>query len=304
MKSRLGLILALAALSGGCASDGEPTATEVQNQAAAAAPTASAANSADDGKFKVCADPVNPPYSTREQTGYENEIAQLFARQLGRELQYTWLPDRIGFIRNTLKAENPDGKGFKCDVVMGVPAGYDLVATTIPYLHSTYVMLIAKGRGWDDIHAPEQVAQLAAKRKKKLKIAMFDRSQGTAWLGQNNLLEQGVPYQSMTGDSEQNIAMQLAKDLGKGKIDMAIVWGPMAAYVQSQAPGKYTALNMVSSKEVRFDFAIAMGVRQADKARKQQLNQLIEANLPQIQAILSKYGIPQLALEAPKAKKD
>ncbi|NBV76055.1 MAG: ABC transporter substrate-binding protein, partial [Methylococcaceae bacterium] len=52
--------------------------------------------------FKVCADPINPPYSTKEQSGYENKIAQLFASQLGQKLEYTWLPDRIGFIRNTL----------------------------------------------------------------------------------------------------------------------------------------------------------------------------------------------------------
>ncbi len=258
-----------------------------------------------EGKFKVCADPVNPPYSTKELTGYENKIAALFADQLGQELEFTWLPDRIGFIRNTLKAENDNGEGYKCDVVMGVPAGFDLTDTTQPYFHSTYVLLIAKGRGWDDIKDSTQLANLPLERQGKLKIAMFDRGPGTEWLQKNGLLEQGVPYQSMSGDSEHNAAMQIEKDLRNKVIDMVILWGPMAGYVQSQAPkGSYIAIPMQSSPGMKFDFSIAMGVRQNDGQRKQQLNQLIENNLPKIQAIIADYNIPLLPIPVATPKDD
>lgn len=255
--------------------------------------------------FKVCADPVNPPYSTKEQTGYENKIAALFAEQLGQKLEYTWLPDRIGFIRNTLKAENDNGEGFKCDVVMGVPAGFDLTDTTKAYFHSTYVLLIAKGRGWDDITDSSQLAALPLERQEKLKIAMFDRGPGTEWLQKNGLLDQGTPYQSMTGDSEHNVAMQIEQDLRAKKIDMVILWGPMAGYVQSQAkPGSYTAIPMQSMPGIRFDFSIAMGVRQSDGTRKKQLNELIDKNLDKIQAIIAGYNIPLLPIPQPREKKD
>jgi len=256
-------------------------------------------------KFRVCADPLNPPYSTKEQTGYENKIAALFAEQLGQELEYTWLPERIGFIRNTLKAENDNGEGFKCDVVMGVPAGYDLTDTSKPYFHSTYVLLIAKGRGWDDIKDSAQLANLPLDRQEKLKIAMFDRGPGTEWLQKNGLLEQGIPYQSMTGDSEHNTAMQIEKDLRAKKIDMVILWGPMAGYVQSQAPkGSYIAIPMQSSPGLKFDFSIAMGLRQGDNKRKQQLNDLIDKNLDKIQAIIASYDIAVLPIPAETGKKD
>lgn len=256
-------------------------------------------------KFRVCADPLNPPYSTKEQGGYENKIAALFAEQLGQELEYTWLPERIGFIRNTLKAENENGEGFKCDVVMGVPAGYDLTDTTKPYFHSTYILLITKGRGWDDIKDSSQLANLPLARQEKLKIAMFDRGPGTEWLQKNGLLEQGVPYQSMTGDSEHNVAMQIEKDLRGKAIDMVILWGPMAGYVQSQAPkGSYTAIPMPSSAGVKFDFSIAMGVRQGDNQRKEQLNALIDKNFEQIQSIIGSYQIPLLPIPAEPGKKD
>ncbi|MDT4290446.1 quinoprotein dehydrogenase-associated putative ABC transporter substrate-binding protein [Methylomonas sp. MO1] len=256
-------------------------------------------------KFRVCADPLNPPYSTKEQTGYENKIAALFAEQLGQELEYTWLPERIGFIRNTLKAENDNGEGFKCDVVMGVPAGYDLTDTSKPYFHSTYVLLIAKGRGWDDIKDSAQLANLPLDRQEKLKIAMFDRGPGTEWLQKSGLLEQGTPYQSMTGDSEHNTAMQIEKDLRAKKIDMVILWGPMAGYVQSQAPkGSYIAIPMQSSPGLKFDFSIAVGLRQGDNKRKQQLNELIDKNLDKIQAIIASYDIAVLPIPADTGKKD
>ncbi|MCQ8128723.1 quinoprotein dehydrogenase-associated putative ABC transporter substrate-binding protein [Methylomonas rivi] len=256
-------------------------------------------------KFRVCADPLNPPYSSKDLSGYENKIAALFAEQLGQQLEYMWLPARIGFIRNTLKAENDNGEGYKCDIVMGVPAGYDMAETTQPYFHSTYVLLIAKGRGWDDITDPAQLANLPLERQETLKIAMFDRGPGTAWLQKNGLLEQGLPYQSMTGDSEHNAAMQIDKDLRAGLIDMVILWGPMAGYVEAQSPkGSYTALEMKSTPDMKFDFSIAMGVRHGDNRRKQQLDELIAKNLQQIQSIIGSYQIPLLPIPAQPAAKD
>jgi len=252
-------------------------------------------------KFKVCADPLNPPYSTKNKDGFENKIAELFARELGQALEYTWFAQRIGFIRNTLTAPvnewDASGDEFKCDIVMGVPAGYDLTLTTAPYYKSTYVLLIAKGRGWDDIKDAAQLTELPLQRQEALKIAMFDRGPGTTWLQHFGLLDQGIPYQSMSGDSENNTAMQIDKDLKAKKIDMVILWGPMAAYVASQSPkNSYSIIPMKSTPGIKFDFAMAMGVRNGDKARKAQLDKLIETKADKIQEIIASYGIPLLPL--------
>ena len=210
-------------------------------------------------KFKVCADPLHPPYSTKKQDGFENKIAALFARELGQTVEYTWFPERIGFIRNTLNAMVGDTEEYKCDIVMGVPAGYERTLTTKPYYHSTYVLLIAKSRGWDDITSADQLADLSLQRQQSLRIAMFDRGPGTAWLKNAGLLDQGIPYQSMSGDNENNTAMQIEKDLRGGKIDMVILWGPMAGYVVSQSPANsYTVIPMTSSPGIKFDFSIIL----------------------------------------------
>jgi quinoprotein dehydrogenase-associated probable ABC transporter substrate-binding protein len=247
-------------------------------------------------KFRVCADPLNPPYSSKQQDGYENKIASLFALQLNQEIEYYWFPQRIGFVRNSLKAKLDNSDLYKCDVIMGVPTGFDFTATTDSYYRSNYVLLIAKGRGWDNISIPEQLRSLPLKKQASLKIAMFDRGPGTAWLQDSGLLEQGVPYQTMTGDNENNTAMMIAKELQIGNIDMVIIWGPMAGYIMSQAPKNYKMLPMKSSLNIKFDYSMAMGIRYADKQRKAQLNELIKTNKEKIATILKSYYIPLLKI--------
>lgn len=259
--------------------------------------------------FKVCADPLNPPYSSKNQEGFENKIAELFAKELGQTLEYTWFPQRIGFIRNTLTApvddKEVDSKNFKCDVVMGIPEGSDMVLTTQPYYRSTYVLLIAKGRGWDDITDTKQLVLMPYQRQEKLQIAMFDRSPGTVWMQKNGLLDQGVPYQSMSGDENNNVAMQLDKDLQAKKIDMVIVWGPLAAYIISQSPkDSYKVIPMESSQGIQFEFSMAMGVRNGDKDRKATLDKLIRSNAAKIKQIMEDYGIPLLPIPKESKKKD
>src|SRR5437762_5955963 len=95
-------------------------------------------------QFRVCADPENLPFSNRRLEGFENKIASLIAKELGASPSYVWWGQRRGFIRNTMNASL---KEARCDVVIGVPAGYDLVRTTTPYYRSSYVFVYPKGKG-------------------------------------------------------------------------------------------------------------------------------------------------------------
>src|SRR5260221_11064950 len=76
--------------------------------------------------LRVCADPNNMPFSTDRGEGFENRLAELLADELRKGLSYSWYPQATGFVRNTLAAH-------KCDVIMGVPQGEDLVQVTNPY---------------------------------------------------------------------------------------------------------------------------------------------------------------------------
>lgn len=84
--------------------------------------------------LRVCADPNNLPFSNRQEQGFENKLAELFAAQLGAKLEYTWWTEREAFLKNALEAG-------RCDLVVGLPASLPSVATTRPYYQSTYVFV-------------------------------------------------------------------------------------------------------------------------------------------------------------------
>jgi quinoprotein dehydrogenase-associated probable ABC transporter substrate-binding protein len=249
-------------------------------------------------RFKVCADPNNQPYSDSKGQGFENKIAELLAKAVGKKLEYTWFPQRMGFIRNTLKAQIPDSEEYKCDVIMGLPTGAELVATTKPYYRSTYALVYAKGRGWDDLKSAADLDGLAEARKARLKMAMFDGSPATTWLLNHHLVEYSTPFQSMDADATISTAQRLEKDMLAGKLDMAIVWGPMAGYLQHHNKGgMFELIPMKPEKDVRFEFPISMGVRIPDKERKAELDGLIESHAQEIEAILKQYRVPLAASE-------
>jgi ABC-type amino acid transport substrate-binding protein len=112
-------------------------------------------------------------------------------------------------------------------------------------------------------------------------------------------VDQGVPYRMLSADPEQYPGQLIEKDLARGLVDVAMVWGPIAGYFAQrvQAP----ALQVVPLKSepgVQFDYPMAMGVRYGERAWKQQIEGLIEAKRPEIQAILASYAVP-LVEEAP-----
>ena len=94
-------------------------------------------------ELTVCADPSNLPYSNAREQGFENDLAQLVAHDLGRTVRYVWAPQRGAFLRKTLNAG-------RCDVVMGVPSAIDEAKTTRPYYRSTYVFVSRHDRHLQD----------------------------------------------------------------------------------------------------------------------------------------------------------
>lgn len=260
---------------------------------AAQAPDQPAAGPGQDGVLRVCQDPNNLPFSNRSQAGFENKIAALFAEQLGWKLETTWFPQRIGFIRNTLRAKQEGRDGYKCDLVTGVPAGFDMAATTRPYYHSSYALVYVKGRGLDGVRDLDGLLALPAAQRDKLRFGVFTASPFGDWLLANTLMKQVEWYQIQSGDAEQYPGQIVERDLAQGKIDVAFVWGPIAGYfAQTTRSAPIVAVPLVSRPGMKLDFDIAMAVRHGDKAFRERIDRLIAANQDQINAILTQYGVP------------
>jgi mxaJ protein len=245
--------------------------------------------------LRVCGDPNNLPFSNARQEGFENALAALLARDLGWDLEYTWFPQRMGFIRNTLKKKDPVTGRFACDLVMGLPVGFDLAATTTPYYRSTYALVFARGRGLDGVRTPDDVLKLDPAVLRSLRFGVFGRTPPSEWLLRHGLMQQAVPYQIQTGDPEQYPGEVIEKDLAAGKIDVALIWGPIAGYFATKrAALPMTVVAFPTGEGIRYDFGVSMGVRKGDEAWRQRIERFIEENRPAIQAILAEYGVPQL----------
>lgn len=255
----------------------------------AGAPLSSAAEQ--EGVLRVCADPNNLPFSNRAGQGFENKIAEVLAKDLGWKLEYTWFPQRMGFIRNTLRAREGEG-GYKCDLVMGVPAGYELTATTPPYYRSVWAMVYAKGRGLEDIKTPEDLIKLDPEKLKSLKLGVFAQTPPVDWLLKNKLFDQAITYTRQSADPEEYPGQIIERDLATGKVDAAFVWGPIAGYFAKKSSVPMNVAPFSPEDEIQFDYPIAMGVRRGEKEWKEKIESLIERNRGEIQNILNAYNVP------------
>ncbi len=238
--------------------------------------------------FRVCADPNNLPYSNDKLEGFENKIAALFAKDLGTTATYTWWPDRRGFIRNTLRAN-------QCDVVIGVPNGYDQVRWTTPYYRSSYAFVFVKEgkfrvRSWDD------------ERLRHARIGVIAATPPADALIKKDLMGNVAAYR-LTIDYTTEYPGKIVDDVAAGKIDLAIVWGPVAGYFAKKAavPVEVVAVPPLEGVPVPFTYAISMGVRKRDKDRQEQLEALLRKHETQIRTILVEYGVP--LVEGPLVRK-
>lgn len=269
--------------------------------AAAALALAGAAASAQEAPrkaLKVCQDPNNLPFSNERGEGIENRIAEVFGKALGLPVTYYAFPQRMNFIRNTLRYKLP-GQDYPCDVVLGVPAGFEQVSATKPYYRSTYALVYASGRGLDGVASGEQFLALDRERLGKLRIGLYDRSPASAWLAKHGLVDSGVPYPILSPDPDNYPGQMLERDLAGGKLDAAIVWGPIAGFVAQRVKApKLVVVPLASEPGVKFDYAIAMGVRYGEREWKQQVEQLIDSHQGEIRQILQSYGVPLLETDA------
>lgn len=242
--------------------------------------------------FRVCQDPNNLPFSNTNAEGIENKIAEVFGKALGLPVTYYSFPQRLAFIRNTLRYKLP-GQDYPCDVVMGVPAGFDQVSVTKPYYRSTYALIYAPGKGLDHVKTGEDFLKTDRAVLGKLRIGLYDRSPASAWLSKHGLVDSGVPYQIMNADPAQYPGEIIEKDLAAGKIDAAVVWGPIAGFFAKRVKSpQLTVVPLRSEPGVKFDFEMAMGVRYGEREWKQQIESLIESKKPEIAAILKDFGVP------------
>jgi quinoprotein dehydrogenase-associated probable ABC transporter substrate-binding protein len=232
--------------------------------------------------LRVCADPRNLPFSNDKGEGFENRLGELFAEKLQKKLDYTYFPQAAGFVRMTLAAH-------RCDVIMGFPQGGDLVQGTNPYYRTAYALVARQGSGLDE------VATLGDQRLKGKHIGIVAGTPPATNMAVNGLMADARSYPLMIDTRLDSSAEAMINDLTSGKIDAAILWGPMAGFYAGKAsPPLHVTPLVKETAGPKLAYRIGMGVRPADQNWKRQLNRLIQENQPAINKILLDFGVPLL----------
>jgi len=239
-------------------------------------------------ELRVCADPDNLPFSNRKLEGFENRIASLLAREMHATVRYTFKPQRRGFVRRTLNAK-------ECDLVIGVPAGYDEALATRPYYRSTYVFVYPAGKDW-------QIRSFDDPALRQLRIGVHAYAKD----GANSPPAQALARRGMGGnvvgftqaDEEpgESPPARIVRAVAEGEIDVGIVWGPFGGYFAKRQERKLEVVPVSPAIDPPFPFVfdIAMGVRRGDVAFKRELEEILDRKQSDIRRILEEYDVPLL----------
>jgi quinoprotein dehydrogenase-associated probable ABC transporter substrate-binding protein len=241
------------------------------------------------GVLRVCADPNNLPFSNNRLEGFENKLAELLAHDLGERVEYTWWAQRRGFFRNTLKAG-------MCDVVIGVPAGFEMALTTKPYYRSTYVFLSRKDR-----HLGVKSFDDPLLKELRIGVQIIGDDQSNAppahALTRRNIVD-NVKGFTLYGDySQHDPPARIVDAVAKGDIDLAIVWGPLAGYFAKQSRVAMDVVPVspqIDQPFLPFVFDISMGVRRGDQELRDRLDEILDRRRPEVERILQDYGVPRV----------
>jgi quinoprotein dehydrogenase-associated probable ABC transporter substrate-binding protein len=243
--------------------------------------------------LRITADPNNLPFSNEKREGFENKIADVIAKELGAEIQYSWRAQRRGFFRETLKED-------RADLVLGVPAHFEMALPTSPYYRSSYVFVYRKDRNLN-IHSLDD----SALHKLKIGVQMIGNDETNTppahALAHRGIVDNVVGY-TLYGDyREPNPPARIIDAVVKGDIDVAVVWGPLGGYFakQQKTPLEVAPVSPAADPNLPFTFSIAMGVRKNDNALRDELNGVLDRKRAEIDAILEQYGVPRVA-EPPK----
>jgi len=237
--------------------------------------------------LRVCSDPGNLPFSNIRGEGFENQLALWVGHDLGRKVEFVWWPQRVRFIEKRLKAG-------QCDLVMGVPSGWDLMTTTTPYYRSSYVFISRTDR-----HL--QLRSLHDAPLHNLKIGLhvigdeMEAVPPARELAANGMMKNIVGYSIYGRPLKENPEAELISAVARGDIDVAVAWGPTAGYFASLSPVPLQLATICQATRRTFwplYFDISVGVRRGDQTLLRQVNGVIANRKSEISTLLRKYHVP------------
>ncbi|MFK7893206.1 MAG: substrate-binding domain-containing protein [Granulosicoccus sp.] len=231
--------------------------------------------------LRVCADPNNMPFSNKALEGLENKVITLLAEKLGKEVRYTWFPQSVGFVRNTLRLR-------QCDLISGITTTSEKVQNTNPYYHSAYTIVHR-----EDLQPP--IISMSDPRLKEMRIGIVAGTPPADLLATNGLLSDIKPYHLVADTRRNTPAKNAVDDVASGETDVAFVWGPIAGYFASQHSVELRVTPLLEEDaRIRMNYRVSMAVRFNEVDWKREVNAALADIQPQINEVLAEYQVPLL----------
>lgn len=239
------------------------------------------ASRSDAWELRACAPPQSLPFSDINEAGFENRIAEILADELGAELTYDW----VAFTPDLVNLHFAEGT---CDVILGVPDGFEQVANTLTYYQSPYVSVYRADSGFD-------IESLDDPELADLDIGI----QGAGTPPHAALLQRGLSgnITHIYGDSlmSDDRHASLVNAVEAGEVDIGFGWGPAIGYWGARSEHELVIRPVEPQFEPPSSFQsipMTMGVRRNDLALRDLLSRAIVARWDDIQAVLADFNVP------------
>ncbi|RFC63516.1 methanol oxidation system protein MoxJ [Fulvimarina endophytica] len=297
MNTRFSIIPVLALLASTGLSSAETPKPNIVAPAPMPATATGPSETSESGTLKVCASTKEAPFSTADEDGFENRIAAILAKAMGRELDYQWV-DRpaIYLVRDGLDKKT-------CDVLMGVDSGDDRLLTSEPYYRSAYAFVSEasddfSGTRWQDAGG-DGLSRFATRLYSPAGTML--KYSGKY---EDNLayLYSLIDFKSRRNQYLDVPADRLVQEVRAGNADLAIAFAPEVARYVKQSDGKLRLsliendLELQNGQTVDLQYSQSIATRRGDDELMKEINEALAASREEIAAVIAEEGIPSLPL--------
>jgi mxaJ protein len=246
----------------------------------------------DSSHLRICASANQLPYSSNDQSGFENKIAKIVANAMGRSPEFVFAEKpAIYLVRDWLDKQ-------KCDVVIGLDSGDQRVLTTKPYYRAGYVFVTRKDRSmdfdsWNDPKI-KSLGHIAVELGSPSEVMLKEIGRYTDNMA---YLYSLVGFRSPRNQYVQISPQRMISEVEKGDADMAAVFAPdVARYVKADSSLKMVQIRddaeRSGSEKVPQQYDQSMGVRVGDTELLTALDTALTKAAPEIEQVLRDEGIP------------
>ena len=248
---------------------------------------------AEAGELKVCADPNNLPFSNIKGEGFENKIIEIVARELGDTLDYVWWAQRRGLVTAALD------EGI-CDIIPGIGSVNGVLLTYPPYYRSGYAFVTRSGTAaissFDD-------ANLRMLRVGVQLVGDDGANPPPAVaLSRRGIIDNVRGYPVVGDYAQANPPARVIDAVANGEVDVAIAWGPTAAYFAAREHASLTVTPVASQFDMPnlpMAFDISMGLRLDEGPLRKDVEGALQRRRREIDAVLRDYDVPRLDEASP-----